>query len=177
MAKAVNTTITNCGNEATINVTNKNAKNIAGITGYSENTTITNSYNAGDITGGARVSGITGEIKTYTSIENCYNTGSVTTTATRTIYSGGLVGYGYGATNNVSTVKNSYTLPCKENLRMGATLWGIEVYGPDRSFGSIGILDRIRAPDYRPSRRNPYQCSDFNGGLPVPDVSAHVRLG
>ena len=75
------------------------------------------------------------------------------------------------------TVKNSYTLPCKKNLRMGATLWGIEVYGPDRSFGSIGILDRIRAPDYRPSRRNPYQCSDFNGGLPVPDVSAHVRLG
>ena len=70
VAKAVNTTITNCGNEATINVTNKNAKNIAGITGYSENTTITNSYNAGDITGGARVSGITGEIKTYTSIEN-----------------------------------------------------------------------------------------------------------
>ena len=62
------------------------------------------------------------------------------------------------------TVKNSYTLPCKKNLRMGATLWGIEVY-------------RIRAPDYRPSRRNPYQCSDFNGGLPVPDVSAHVRLG
>lgn len=43
------------------------------------------------------------------------------------------------------TVKNSYTLPCKKNLRMGATLWGIEVYGPDRSFGSIGILDRIRA--------------------------------
>ena len=75
------------------------------------------------------------------------------------------------------TVNNSYTLPCKKNLRMGATLWGIEVYGPDRSFGSIGILDRIRAPDYRPSRRNPYQCSDFNGGLPVPDVSAHVRLG
>lgn len=73
---------------------------------------LTNSYNADDITGGARVSGITGEIKTYTSIENCYNTGSVTTTATRTIYSGGLVGYGYGTTNNVSTVKNSYTNRC-----------------------------------------------------------------
>lgn len=28
MAKAVNTTITNCGNEATINVTNKNAKTL-----------------------------------------------------------------------------------------------------------------------------------------------------
>lgn len=83
MAKAVNTTITNCGNEATINVTNKNAKNIAGITGYSENTTITNSYNVGDITGGARVAGITGEIKTYTSIENCYNTGSVLQQQTR----------------------------------------------------------------------------------------------
>lgn len=146
VAKAVNTTITNCGNEATVNVTNKNAKNIAGITGYSENTTITNSYNAGDITGGARVSGITGEIKTYTAIENCYNTGSVTTKATRTIYSGGLVGYGYGTTSNVSTVKKCYTTGVvTEKTQNGAVMGYINAYV---SFEKCYYLEGINSNVY-----------------------------
>lgn len=52
------------------------------------------------------------------------------------------------------TVKNSYTLPCKKNLRMGATLWGIEVYGPDRSFGSIRFLYKGIIINHNKNRAN-----------------------
>ena len=70
------------------------------------------------------------------------------------------------------TVKNSYTLPCKKNLRMGRPYGVLKFMGRIGLSVLLGFLIGFRAPDYRPSRRNPYQCSDFNGGLPVPDVSA-----
>ena len=75
---------------------------VGGIVGYANyNTTITNCYNKGSVTGSSSyVGGIVGYADSYSNITNCYNTGSV---AGSSSYVGGIVGNA-----SSSTITNCY---------------------------------------------------------------------
>ena len=79
----------------------QNVGGVVGEAGY--NTTITNCYNTGAVTGSSRVGGVVGEAL-KTTITNCYNTGNVTSTATSFSYVGGVV----GMTSGNITITNCY---------------------------------------------------------------------
>ena len=74
---------------------------VGGVVGYADdNSTITNSYNAGSVTGrGSNVGGVVGYAYDF-DIANCYNTGNITGDDDRV---GGVVGYTY-----FSTITNCY---------------------------------------------------------------------
>lgn len=87
------------------NITVEDAKQlIGGICGQSYNSTISNSYNSGEINGtGIYVGGITGNLYHNSIIENCYNVGKVNNTENCT---GGIV----GILRDNSIIKKSYNL-------------------------------------------------------------------
>ena len=91
-------TITNVG---VIDSDIRGYSNVGGIAGYARNTTITNCYNTGDVTGsGEDVGGIAGYAYSDTIIMNCYNTGSVTGSGEDV---GGIAGSGTIITNCYNT--------------------------------------------------------------------------
>lgn len=99
-AKAENSTITKCGSEVEIQSAGNNSTCFAGIAGYAKSCTITECYNTGSIGGKIKnAGGIVGQSNTEIHIENCYNTGAVTTTSTSTARVGGIVGYGMCTAN------------------------------------------------------------------------------
>lgn len=109
-AKAVNSTITNCGSSVKIHTDGNNSTCFAGIAGYAESSTITGCYNTGDIDGKIKkAAGIVGQSKVKVVIENCYNTGNITTTATSSPRVGGIVGDGLLSSGNEGIINNCYT--------------------------------------------------------------------
>lgn len=71
--------ITNCGNEANITVTNQNAGGVHGCNnGSGVVYTLTNCYNTGTIYGGSESAGLSGWLGNNATVINCYNSGSVT---------------------------------------------------------------------------------------------------
>lgn len=109
VAKAENSTITNCGSEVNITSAGNNSTCFAGIAGYAKNTTITGCYNSGNIEGKIKnAAGIAGQTNTSVDIENCYNTGAITTTATSAQRVGGVVGYGQVSSGQTGKIYNCY---------------------------------------------------------------------
>ena len=80
-----------------------NGSNVGGLAGYISNTSISNCYSSGNLSviDGYYVGGLVGFNAGYSEISNSYSTADVSTTFG---YVGGLVGY-----NEQSTVKNSYS--------------------------------------------------------------------
>ena len=75
------------------------SSNAGGICGYNrDNSTISNCYNTGEITASSYAGGICGNNSSNNTISNCYNTGEVTASS----YAGGICG------NNGSTISNCY---------------------------------------------------------------------
>ena len=72
---------------------------VGGVVGYASNSTITNCYNTGTVEGTSYVGGVVGHAYSGVTITNCYNTGTVEGTS----YVGGVVGWGYR-----STITNCY---------------------------------------------------------------------
>lgn len=109
VAKAESSTITNCGSEVNIISAGSNMTCFAGIAGYAKNTTITDCYNSGNISGKIKnAAGIAGQTNTSVNIENCYNVGTITTTATSAQRVGGVVGYGQVSSGQTGKIYNCY---------------------------------------------------------------------
>lgn len=98
--------IDNCVNYAdvTVKVASGNAT-AGGITGAGGTATISNCFNAGEITGsGKYVGGINGGVSTVSILNNCYNIGKITSSVTANV--GALT----GVTTAAATANNSYYL-------------------------------------------------------------------
>ena len=93
-ANGKNIVIENCFSYVTVTGT---GRNVGGIVGYANSTTIRNCANLGAVTGDSSVGGIIGGfVGSGTVITGCYNTGAVTATASN---AGGIFGNGnYGIT-------------------------------------------------------------------------------
>jgi len=92
---------------------------VGGLTGYGD-VIINNSFSHATVTGKGRVGGLVGHILTDTSsIDNCYSTGLVTVTPDPNVYNGGLV----GSTSFPEVVTNSYwdTLTSGQTISAGGT--------------------------------------------------------
>lgn len=108
--------ITKCSNFGAISVTESAGTYAGGITGYSETGTISLCQNAGTIThigtiGASYIGGIAGAGGLSNTIENCYNTATISTNW-QSSECGGIVGSVYDESNtiscyNVGTVSNS----------------------------------------------------------------------
>ena len=100
--------VTNCYNTGNIVVTNLHI--VGGVAGQiSKEATMSNSYNTGDIEGLANVGGCVGIM--FGTVENCYNTGNISATASGEAGAGGIAGQiGIGAPGETITVtiRNSY---------------------------------------------------------------------
>lgn len=124
-----NSTIKNCYNAGIVN----GVTSVGGITGYNAGTgTIYNSFNSSSITGsGYYIGGIVG--LNENSVNNCYNTGTITGIGSF----GGLVGYSSGVVNysyslvgsasnligeNSGTLSNSSTFDADQILNSAVTL-------------------------------------------------------
>lgn len=68
--------ISGCSNSAA--VTGETRGTVGGIIGYAKYTTITDCYNTGTITGTTRSGGIAGQLQNNCTASNCYNTGAAT---------------------------------------------------------------------------------------------------
>ena len=98
-------------------VTNNKDKGTGGIVGVLYGGTIRQVYNTGTVTNtvSGNVGGIAGVIKSGSTVENAYNTGSVTATE----YVGGIVG------NNDGTVKNVYNIGTVNGTGTMASIGGL----------------------------------------------------
>ena len=90
-------------------ITAKPAKNdahaiAAALAGEIKNTTISNCYSTGNVTGSRTIGGLVGYVSPNCTITDCYNACTVTGNGYTRAYTGGLVGY----INDGITVKNSY---------------------------------------------------------------------
>ena len=96
-------TVKNCYN--TGSVTNS-VSPVGGVVGYNSGS-VTNSYNTGKVSGNKYVGGVVGENSGSSTVENCYNTGTVTGTDDRVGGVGGVVGLNHG---NVTGCYNTGTV-------------------------------------------------------------------
>ena len=101
----------NCSNEGKV----LGEFRVGGISGYSrQGALLYNCYNVADVSGSERVGGIIGECDTYsdepleTKVNNCINTGNISSTSSSTAI-GGICGY------NVSEITNCYWLYDPQN--------------------------------------------------------------
>ena len=81
------------------NVDIEGYNHVGGLVGYNENSTVSNSYSTGSVSGNGQVGGLVGLNNSSSTVENSYSTGSVS----GNWLVGGLLGY-----NVSSTVINSY---------------------------------------------------------------------
>ena len=72
--------INNCFNTSTVKGETRGT--VGGIVGYAKYTTISNSYNTGDITGAMRSGGIAGQLQNNCTASNSYNIGTISGSAT-----------------------------------------------------------------------------------------------
>ncbi len=93
---------------------------VGGVVGEAYYSTITNCYNAGDVTGSGRFGGVVGSASRST-ITNCYNTGDVTGSGE---YVGGVVGF---AGSSV-TITNSYNAGTVDGSRLVGGVVGSSYY-------------------------------------------------
>ena len=107
------------------------SSSIGGVVGItSTDSTITNCYNTGSVSGRQEVGGVVGYTRDDSTITNCYNTGSVSGT---NMYVGGVVGYIY---NNDSTITNCYNTGSVEGTygRVGGVVGNI--YGSNSTISN-----------------------------------------
>lgn len=132
--------IDSCGNEVNLDVTNSysesNSINIGGIAGWMVNASITNSYNTGNVRGGASqvvyVGGLVGFMNCTVDdcvLNNVYNQANITaTSATSVARAGGLVG-SQGGTITSYNIYNTGTISIDSSPTNGAA---------GALFGSVG---------------------------------------
>ena len=112
---------------------------VGGLVGVADqNTTISNSYATGSVTGSSAVGGLVGYAQSSTTISNSYSTGSVTGGT----YSGGLVGWAHK-----STINNSYATGSVEGTERVGGLVGQSQIGAKISnsyaIGSVKGISRV----------------------------------
>ena len=118
-----NSIISKCYNEGEIGILGKDIDefNVGGITGAIGTSTVSQCFNKGKINGKGAIGGIVGLMgwRTTALIENCYNTGSITSITGRT---GGIGSVADNTTK--SEIKNSYNIgkvevtnPTNSNIR------------------------------------------------------------
>ncbi|MBQ7324638.1 MAG: hypothetical protein IJW98_02745 [Clostridia bacterium] len=131
--------LTNCYNEADIDVKTRQTAALGGICG--EDGAITNCFNTGSLSlyttcentfNPETVEAVVGGIKGYNfadSIRNCYNTGSISaeTAIGCRVRTGGIIGYNYGSASN-AYVENCY------NLGRVTNEWA-DAYDPSEEYG------------------------------------------
>ncbi|MCD7760610.1 MAG: hypothetical protein LUH16_02360, partial [Clostridiales bacterium] len=112
--KGSTVTISNCGNEATVNATSTYVAGLIGNLGSAKADVTTciieNCYNSGTINGGNGTGGFIGYVAAYAdvTISNCYNIGSIVSTGST---AGGIAGTGTSsATLNISNCYNAGTV-------------------------------------------------------------------
>ena len=122
-----------CYNVGKLETISNNRIYLGGISAMDYNLKITNSYNAGEIIANgyaARMGGISGSSENGTTIENCYNIGTIRTTSNSTVIRvGGLVGFTFDRSNEeLLTVKNSYNagkMDIQGQATQKGTLYGL----------------------------------------------------
>ena len=139
--------------------------NVGGICGYSyysSNTTITNCYNTGTVSGSSSVGGICGCGAYYTTITNCYNTGTVSNTGTvLSSYVGGICGDGGTQTNcyyladcgskntlGISATAEEFESGKITYLLNGSTSGDGNVWRQNRGTDAFPVLDKTHAVIY-----------------------------
>ena len=136
-----------------------------GITGYADNTVITNCYNTGKITSSSEESvglyaGGTAGYATSTVITNCYNTGKITSSSEESSYyvsAGGIVGgtykEGYDAEDDDFAIINCYNTG--------------EVNSKGYAGGIAGDISKLRdyGEDFAPAITNCYNTGTVIAGL------------
>lgn len=124
---------TNCSIDSCANTGNIQGEHrVAGISGstVSDSIQITNVYNRGDITASSDyIGGIIGI--SYIPLQNCYNTGSVTTTSSTNV--GGIVGAINSNYLDVKDMKNAYYLESSSTKAIGNYSLAIETVGSKTS--------------------------------------------
>lgn len=124
---------TNCSIDSCANTGNIQGEHrVAGISGstVSDSIQITNVYNRGNITAsGEYIGGIIGI--SYIPLQNCYNTGSVTTTSSANV--GGIVGAINSNYLDVKDMKNAYYLESTSTKAIGNYSLAIETVGSKTS--------------------------------------------
>ena len=124
---------TNCSIDSCANTGNIQGEHrVAGISGstVSDSIQITNVYNRGDITASSDyIGGIIGI--SYIPLQNCYNTGSVTTTSSANV--GGIVGAINSNYLDVKDMKNAYYLESSSTKAIGNYSLAIETVGSKTS--------------------------------------------
>ena len=123
-----NTLIDNCHNE--VNITSQaSGYTNGGLIGALFSSTIKNSSNSGNISGGNNAGGLTGTINGNSLIENSYNIGNISNTKGR--YAGGLIGRD-GKATDITTILNSYN--------NGTVISNREIDGDSFTGGMVGFI-------------------------------------
>ena len=134
---------TNCSIDSCANTGNIQGEHrVAGISGstVSDSIQITNVYNRGDITASSDyIGGIIGI--SYIPLQNCYNTGSVTTTSSANV--GGIVGAINSNYLDVKDMKNAYYLESSSTKAIGNYSLAIETVGSKTSDGIKTLADLL----------------------------------
>ena len=156
-------TIERVVNEASVRGTSY----VAGIVAYSENVTITNSYNTGAISSssGSFIGGITGSMTANASITNSYNRGQIGRNTDARYHIGGLTGW----LTSGSTITNSFNSGAV--LSGQSTFFFGGLWGNDQG-GSNGNSSAILTNNFFDiSRSTRTMCGYDNGGQAVNPVS------
>lgn len=157
--------IKECYNTGNIITNGFNAGGIIAVATRLSNCSISSTYNSGEITtNGTQYSGgIIGYVYGggQVVIENCYNTGEVTSTYT---LSGGICGRIYSDKNNSVSNANTSTLKIRNSYNTG------EITGANDANGIIGIVKA----DAKVTINNCYYLSNMSLGEGVEDSNAII---
>jgi hypothetical protein len=169
--------IWNCHNNASVFVTHTDSSMIGGIAGAIEGDGIYVRYssNTGQVVGGSRVGGIAGAAYCVTEhgviVDNCYNTGNLTTVSgTTKAYLGGIVGYCEGY------ISNAYTYDARLQTRGEGEDYGhylAGVVGILNGYGPQAAMSNAYALSFFDSSTDPmydkwlFASADRSGSTPL----------